>query len=109
MIILIAPGEKVRVPTQLDFLVRTATSFYTGELIGVVPVLRYRAYDGSEGSINGSVSGTDFTFPIAAGVFFPGEYTVNFQAIVSGKSHGWPEPAILDFQDPLKAGCDSGW
>ena len=106
MIIDIQPGAKVKVPTDRDFQVRTATSFDPGELAGVTPVLQYARYDGVRGEIPGTVSGTDFLFPIAPGDFIVGESTINFKAIVSGKSRGWPEPAILDFGDPLVAGAD---
>lgn len=108
MIIDIEPGGRAQVPTDRDFMVRTATSFDPGELAGVIPVLQYRSFDGSTDSIPGQVSGTDFLFPIAPGDFSSGEYTVNFQATVSGKSRGWPKPAILEFQDPLVAGCNHG-
>ena len=103
MIIEIAPGDRVRVPTNRDFRVRTATSFEVGELVGVVPVLQYQDYLGGTGQITGSISGTDFIFPITAGLFSPGECTVNFLAVVAGQALGWPEPVTLDFEDPLKA------
>lgn len=106
MIIDIEPGGKAKVPTDRDFLVRTATSFAGGELVGVIPVLEYAKWDGIRGTIDGEVSGTDFLFPVAPGNFTPGEWTVNFRAEVSGKVRGWPEPAILDFGDPLIARAD---
>lgn len=105
MIIEIAPGDRISVPTNRDFQVRTATSFAAGELSAVIPVLEYAKYDGVRGEIPGTVSGTDFLFPVAAGDFTRGEWTVNFRAVVSGKTRGWPRPAILDFEDPLIAGC----
>jgi hypothetical protein len=108
MIIDIEPGSKVKVPTKRDFIVRTATSFDPGELVAVVPVLEYARYDGASGEINGTVDTADFLFPIVPGLFTPGEWTVNFRAVVSGKTRGWPQPAILDFGDPLAAGCENG-
>lgn len=105
MIIVIEPGGRAKVPTERDFLVRTATAFDPGELAGVIPVLQYRGFQGSAGEIPGTVDGVDFLFPIAPGDFSPGEWTINFKATVSGKVRGWLEPAVLDFEDPLVAGC----
>lgn len=108
MIIEMAPGQRIRVPTNRDFRVRTATSFLAGDLAGVIPILQYRDYHGIDGEIVGSVSNTDFIFQIVSGIFSPGEYTVNFLAVVAGIAMGWQEPVILDFEDPLKGGCFHG-
>jgi hypothetical protein len=106
MIIEIAPDTRSNVPTGADFLARIESSFAAGELIGVIPLLKFRKWDGTSGEIIGTVNDTDFLFPITPEIFTPGEWTINPEATVSAKVHRWPRPAILVFEDPLTAGAD---
>lgn len=101
MIIDIEPGGRAEVPTDADFLIRTATSFSAGELIGVMPVMQFRRYDGAPQDITGVVSNTDFLFAVTPAIFTEGEWTANPRAVVDGKVRRWPESTTLIFKDPL--------
>jgi len=106
MIIEIAPGLRTRLATDADFIARIETPFSTGQLSGVTPYMEYRKFDGVSGQVAGTVSGTEFLFDITPGLFTPGEWTVNFTAVVTGKKRRWASPAILVFGDPLVEDLD---
>lgn len=104
----ISPGVRTAIPAGADFPVRIESSFSAGQLVGVTPYLEYRRWDGASGEVAGIVSGTDFVFQVTAGLFTPGEWTLNFRALVSGLTSRWPEPAILVVGDPLSEGVNCG-